>query len=190
MSESPTKEAAFEIARLQAATDGAINERLLRQWFDAAWELCSAMIGLDYPAGTMTESVEVGPRGTVRLSRRPAGPVKLFSCGQPVATLPPSSLLIASNQPNLPNPYTGIGEGRGDWLLTCSTSLCCYCDLTAVYPVGDSDPCSAMPASFVQAVARVFAYMCENRGDVEMDESILSKCGAKVFLSAQITYLL
>lgn len=183
-------EEAFKIARAQAATDGAFDEILLRHWFQTAWEMCAAMIGLEYPAGTVTDKVEVDSLGTVRLSRRPSGPVKLYSCGQPVATVPPTSILLAANRPNLPNPYTGFGEGRGDWLLTCGTSLCCYCDLTAVYPVGDSDPCSAMPASFIQAVARLFSYMCENRGEVEMDESVFSKSGAKAFLSAQITYLM
>jgi hypothetical protein len=181
-------ESAYQIAVLQAAVDGAIDERLLRQWFEAAWELCAAMIGFEFPQRTEQEQVEVSPRGTVRLSRRPSGPVKLYAGGTLVATLPPSSALIGN--PRLPNPYTGIGERAGEWNLVCSTSLCCYCNLVAIYPVGSSDPCTGMPATFLQAVARLFAYMCENRGDVEMDESILSKSGAKAFLSPQITYLM
>jgi len=182
-------ESAYQIARAQAALDGAIEEILVRHWFEASWELCAAMIGATGAGGDVTEPVEVGPRGTVRLSQRPTGPVRLFSCGQLVATLPPGSLLLAGT-PSLPNPYKGFGEGWGNWLLTCSTSLCCYCDLTAVYSTRSRDPCAVLPATFVQAVARLFTYICENRGDVEMDESIISKSGAKAFLAPQLTYVL
>jgi len=42
----------------------------------------------------------------------------------------------------------------------------------------------------VQAVLRLFTYMCENRGDVEMDPEILSTSGANAFLSPQLTYLM
>lgn len=190
MTEAATQqfESAYQIAILQAAVDGAIDERLLRHWFEAAWELCAQMIGFEFPQRTEQEQVEVSSRGTVRLSQRPSGPVKLYAGGSLVATLPPTSALIGN--PRLPNPYTGIGERSGGWNIICQPSLCCYCDLVAIYPVGSSDPCTAMPATFVQAVARVFSYICENRGEVEMDESILSKSGAKAFLSAQITYLM
>jgi len=181
---------AFELAKLQAATDGAIDERLLRHWFEAAWALCAAAIGLTYPERNLTETVEVQGNGTVRLSRTPSGPVRLYSCGVLVETLPATSPLIVNNAPNLPNPYQGFGEFSSGQSVLCLPSLCCHCDLTAVYPVGSSDPCGEQDATFVQAVLRLFTYMCENRGDVEMNPEILSTSGANAFLSQQLTYLM
>jgi len=183
-------EEAFQIAKLQAATDGTFDEPLLRHWFDAAWELCSAAVGLSFPGREISEQVAVNPNGTARLSHKPSGQVRLYSCNTLVAVLPANSPMIGTSASRLPNPYTGFGEGRGDWYLTCGISLCCYCELTAKYMTGSTEPCSPMPATFVQAVARLFTYMVENRGDdSNMDPSILSRSGAKAFLSGQMTYL-
>jgi len=185
-----TTDEAFELAKLQAATDGAIDERLLRHWFEAAWALCAVAIGLDYPQRNVTEQVEVQGNGAVRLSRTPTGPVRLYSCGVLVAALPPTSPLILTSAPNLPNPYRGFGEFSTDASALCLPSLCCHCDLTASYPVGSSDPCGESDATFVQAVLRVFTYICENRGDVELDPDVLSRSGANAFLAHQLTYLM
>jgi len=188
MSDGGVYEEAYELAKLQAATDGTFDERLMRHWFAAAWDLCSQMVGLDPQPREINEDVTVTPNGTIKLSHKPSGQIRLYSCYELVAVLPPNSPMLGPSR--LPNPYTGIGEGRrGDWYVTCGISLCCYCDLTAKYMTGSSDPCGPMPAAFTQAVCRLFCYLVENRGDAEMDPSILSKSGAKAFLSGQITYL-
>src|SRR5262249_57625100 len=56
-------EEAYQIAKLQAATDGTFEEVQLRHWFAAAWELCSAAIGFNFPSREITEQVAVNPNG-------------------------------------------------------------------------------------------------------------------------------
>jgi hypothetical protein len=60
--------------------------------------------------------------------------------------------------------------------------------VTAAYTYG-SDTCT-VPPRLVQAVARLFAYICETRGDVELDDQVLKKCGAFRFLGPDLTYAL
>jgi hypothetical protein len=95
-------------------------------------------------------------------------------------------------------------DGRGDWYAEsddlifgtdlregCNRcpDLCCYCgDVIAVYAYGDSS-CNISPR-FLQAVARLFTYIAENRGDVELNEQSLKKSGAFAFLGPNLTYAL
>jgi hypothetical protein len=58
----------------------------------------------------------------------------------------------------------------------------------AVYTYGDVG-CSISPR-FVQAVARLFTYIAENRSGVELNEQILKKSGAFAFLGPDLTYAL
>lgn len=182
-------EDAYEIAKLHAATDGAFDERLMRHWFDAAWQLCSEAIGLDYPARQVNETVPVNADGTVSLTGKPTGDVKLYANGSLVAVLPPNAPTLTGHR-DLPNPYANPSDDWS-WRLRCSPSLCCYCYLQAVYDVGQRlDPCrDQFSPTFVQAVARLFAYMVENRGDVKVDDQVLTNSGAKGFLASHMTYI-
>jgi hypothetical protein len=87
---------------------------------------------------------------------------------------------------------TGVGRAKlhhNDHCAGPCPDLCCYRgDVTAAYTYG-SDTCAASPR-FVQAVARLFAYICENRDDVELDDQALKKCGAFRFLGFDLTYAL
>jgi hypothetical protein len=156
---------AFAIAKLQAQCDGAFPEPLLRHWFEAAWQHCAEMVGFVYPAQEVREPISLRLDGSFTISHRPTGPVRIFAGYTLLMTLPPSL--------------------ERTW---CDPSLCCHCNLFAQYMIGE-DTCNISP-SFVQAVARLFTYMVENRGDVEMDREILAKCGALTFLSGGLTYAL
>jgi hypothetical protein len=173
---------AYDLAKLHAATENSFAEPLMRQWFEAAWAVCADAIGLVYPARQVTESVAVLPNGTVKLSAEPSSDVKLYAGYMLVAVLPPNAPELSGHR-NLPNPFAD-----DDTSITCSVSLCCYCNLTAVYSVGSCNLCDLSPA-FVQAVCQLFAYMCENRGDVKMDDQILTRSGAKGFLASRMTYV-
>jgi len=158
--------AAFALCKLQAATDGAFPDELLRHWFDAAWDLCAEMVGLVFPARAVVEPIFLDECGNFALSYPPASEVKIYAGYTLIAVLPPSL--------------------RRTW---CDPSLCCHCNITAHYTVGNDDPCSAIPPRFVQGVARLFTYMVENRGDVEMNDQILGRCGALRFLSPDLAYV-
>lgn len=157
-------EAAFEICKLQAANDGAFDEGWLRHVFAAAWSKCADMIGLE-PPQEITEPICIDDRGTFTLSHRPTGPVQIFDGYQLIAVLPPSLKADA-----------------------CTPALCCLCHPRAVYMAGSAS--CELPPGFVQAVARVFAYILANRGDAEMDPNILSRSGAKAFLRDDLTFML
>ena len=174
-------ESAYEIAKLHAAVDGAFDETLTRHWFEAAWELCAEAVGFITPSRQITESVTVHGNGRVQLSHRPSSEVRLYASGRLVAVLSPNAPELTGHR-NLPNPYE---YEEGD---ICAPALCCLSGcLQAVYSVGQDDACGVSPA-FVQAVAQLFAYMAENRGDVKMDDQILTKSGAKGFLNPWLTY--
>lgn len=158
---------AYEICKLQAAADGAFSEPLMQHWFKAAWDLCAGMIGHVYPPQQITERVTILSSGSFRLSHQPTSDVRLYAGATLVAVLPPS--LQMSDR----------------WL--CRPSLCCYCDLLAQYDIGE-ETCEISPR-FLQAVARLFAYMVENRGDVELDREVLAKCGALAWLGPDLTYV-
>jgi len=181
-------EAAYEIAKLHAATDQSFAEPLMRHWFNAAWEVCADAAGFVYPARQVTETVTVNQRdGSIKLSGEPTSEVRLFSNGVLVAVLPPNAPQLDSHR-NLPNPYD-YPEG---WDVCMPASLCCYCTLTAQYNIGQpaGDVCSQqISPAFVQAVAQLFAHMVENRGDVKMDDQILTRSGAKGFLAPHLTYV-
>lgn len=173
-------ENAYEIAKLHAAVDSAFDERLTRHWFEAAWETCASAIGM-VPAGQITESVEVDAWGHLKLSGKPTSQVKLYANGRLTMVLPPNSPMLSGSR-YLPNPYE---HHEADF---CAPALCCLAGcLQAVYSVGQQD--CGVPASFVQAVARLFAYMVENRGDVKIDDQILTNSGAKGFLAPHMTYI-
>jgi hypothetical protein len=178
-------EDAYEIAKLQASTDGAFDERLTRHWFAAAWETCASAIGM-VPPGQITETVNVDGWGNIKLSGKPTSDVKLYANGALVAVLPPNAPQLDGHR-NLDNPYAYNDINS---IACMPPSLCCYCSLTAQYSVGHrTDPCGEFSPSFVQAVARLFAYMVENRGDVKIDDQILTNSGAKGFLAPNMTYI-
>lgn len=157
-------DAAYQIAKLHAATDGAFDERLMRHWFDAAWEVCADFSNFIYPPQQVREVVTPHPEtGEIKLSHEPSGPVQIYSGARFIGTLPANSWAFGGTLPS-------------------RLDLCCLCDLTVIYTVGEEGECGRIPATFVQAVARVFAYLAENRGDVERDPFILSKSGAMAFL--------
>jgi len=159
-------DAAFALAKMQAATDDAFPVELLRHWFDAAWDLCAEAAGLVFPARAIVEPICLDDCGNFRLTFRPTSDVQIFTGYTLLMVLPPTL--------------------KRNW---CQPSLCCHCNLTARYTVGDDDPCSAIPPHFVQAVCRLFTYMVENRGDTEMDDQVLGKSGALTFLSPDLTYV-
>jgi hypothetical protein len=173
-------ESAYEIAKLHAAIDGAFDERLTRHWFEAAWETCASAVGM-VPPGQITETVNVDAWGNVKLSGKPTSSVKLHANGALVMVLPPNAPVFSGSR-YLPNPYE-----RND-VDICMPALCCLAGcLQAVYSVGQQD--CGYPPSFVQAVARLFAYMVENRGDVKIDDQVLTNSGAKGFLAGHMTYI-
>jgi len=158
---------AFALCKLQAAADESFPDELLRHWFEAAWSLCAQMVGLVYPSQEIVEPIALDRRGAFTLSHQPSGCVRIYDGYTLLMTLPPS--LVRTH---------------------CDPSLCCRCDLSAHYMIGSEDPCADISPRFVQAVARLFTYMVENRGDVPLDENILGKCGALRFLSPDLTYVL
>src|SRR5262245_46759534 len=176
--------AAYEIAKLQAATAGAFDEKLLRHWFEAAWDLCAAMVGLVFPPLPVDEMVTVAPAGALLLSAPPPGAVRFCSAPDLVAVLPPNSPCVGPRPGGLFDDESGVG-------LRCP-DLCCFCNVRAIYTTdgGLGIECDEGPPWFVQAVARLFVYIAENRGDTEMDERVLAKCGAKAFLAPYLTYAL
>lgn len=157
---------AFEICKMQASTDDAFPDALLRHWFEAAWDLCAAMVGLVYPPREVSDRIVLDHHGNFALSHKPSGDVRIYAGYTLIAILPPS--LVRTR---------------------CDPSLCCFCNLTARYMVGTDDPCGAISPRFVQAVARLFTFMVENRGDVQMDDQILGKSGALRFLSPDLLYV-
>lgn len=157
-------EEAFELCKLQASVDGAFPDALLRFWFQSAWDLCASMIGFVYPAREVQEPICPDECGNFTISYQPSSVVQIFSGYSLVATFPPN-----------------LRRTR------CDPALCCYCNLVAKYTVGE-ETCE-LPPRFLQAVARLFTYICENRGDTELDEAVLGKCGAKLFLSPDLTYV-
>jgi hypothetical protein len=167
MLEKPKElEEAYEFCLLQANIDGAFDERLTWRMFQAAWDLCAAYVGLVWPAREIEERISINPiDGSFTLSHIPTSNVKLYSNFRLVAVLPPTLVRDC-----------------------CDPHLCCFCALRAIYTVGE-DLCE-VPPRFLQAVARLFTYMIENRGDSELDDQVLSKCGAKAFLGPDLTYVL
>lgn len=154
---------AYEICKLQAATDSTFDEKLMRHWFGAAWDLCAEMIGLTPPM-EIEETVVIRADGSFVLSHEPTSEVRLFSGYTLVLILPPT-----------------LERSR------CDPALCCFCNLVARYRIGQ-ETCE-LPPRFVQAVARVFAYIVENRGDSELDREVLAKCGALTFLGPDLMYV-
>jgi len=157
---------AFALCKMQASTDEAFPDELLRHWFEAAWNLCAEMVGLVFPARAVVEPICLDRCGNFTLSDQPSGDVRIYDGYTLIMILPPS-----------------LQRNR------CQPSLCCYCNLSAHYTVGNDDPCDAIPPRFIQAVARLFTYMVENRGDTELNDQILGKCGALCFLSPDLDYV-
>ena len=156
---------AYEFCIEYANIDGAFSKRLTWGVFRQAWDTCATFIGFVFPPREIEERIAISPiDGTFTLSHRPTSEVKLYSGYNLVAVLPPSLTRDC-----------------------CDPHLCCFCALRAVYTVGE-DVCE-VPPTFLRAVARLFTYLIENRGDSEMDEHMLSKCGAMLFLSPDVTYV-
>jgi len=159
---------AFEICKAQAAVDGAFSEALLKHWFQASWDQCAEMVGLIWPPQDITERITIRRDGSFRLSYQPSSEVKIYDGATLLLTLPPS----LERSPCDP------------FLCEC----CTCCGLTAHYRTG-GEFCE-VPPRFVQAVARLFTYMVENRGDTPQDEHLLYKCGAWAFLSPELTFVM
>lgn len=166
---------AYALCKAHAAVDSAFSEALTLQWFNAAWDLCADHAGFVFPPQEIREPVEIDPRtGTIKLSHEPSGPVQFFAGGRLVATLAPNSSCFGPERDRL-----------------CCPSLCCYCgNLRAVYTFGAEFGCDGVPAWFVQAVAQVFAFIAENRGDTQREPDLLRRSGAISFLSRATTYVL
>lgn len=152
----------YDLCKQQASVDGAFPEPLMQAWFQSAFDLCAAMVDF-YPPRQIEEKVIVRPDGTIRLSYWPSSDVKFYAGYRLILTLPKT--LERS---------------------MCDPALCCYCDLTVRYTIGEQT--CGIPPRFAQAVMRLFAYMCENRGDSEMDEHILKKSGAFAFIAPDLLY--
>ena len=164
-------EQTYAFCKEHAMVEGAFSERLTRQWFNAAWALCAEHIGFIYPARTITEMVPVNQEyGTIALSYRPSSPVTLKDGYRVVTILPPNAPCIT-------------GEGG-------CPEVCCFCWLHATYTVGEDLGCDGVPPRFVQAVAQLFAYIVENRGDTAMQPYLLYQSGAHAFLAPEVTYVL
>ena len=120
---------------------------------------------------TITEMVPVNQEyGTIALSYRPSSPVTLKDGYRVVTILPPNAPCIT-------------GEGG-------CPEVCCFCWLHATYTVGEDLGCDGVPPRFVQAVAQLFAYIVENRGDTAMQPYLLYQSGAHAFLAPEVTYVL
>lgn len=181
---------AYEICKLQASADGAFPDALLWHWFEASWDFCAVMIGFTYPPERKRQTITQRRDGTVPLLDHPSSDVRIYSGPNLVAILPPDS-----------SAFNGRGWRQGDDAIYgpdhlydagCNglPNLCCYCNLVAEYTVGEEMPCGDIPPRFLQAVARLFTFILENRGDVQLDEDILKKCGAFAFLSNEVTFAL
>jgi len=158
-------EAAYEICKLQAAADGTFDDKLMRHWFKAAWETCAQIDGLTPPT-QIEESITIrASDGGFTLSHEPTGPVEIYDNYRLVAVLPPS-----------------LERSR------CDPAFCCLCNPWARYMTGQ-ESCE-ISARFIQAVARVFAYIVENRGDSLVPGTadmgaVLRESGAMAFLEPQ-----
>ena len=153
---------AYKICLLQAQVDGAFDEALTRHWFEAAWELCATMIDL-IPEQQIREPLSVNSCGNYELSHRPNGSVEIFDGYKLIVVLP--------------RPL--------ERSISCAPWLCCLCHPYARYHIGSGISCDGISPGFIQAVARVFTYIVENRGDSELDPGVLSKCGALAFLEVE-----
>lgn len=182
---------AYELCKLHASVNGAFPEALMRHWFDAAWDLCAGMIDFQYPPQQTREVVHQRGDGSIRLRHMPTSEVKFFAGPDLVAVVPPNSPCFEADSAR-----ERYGEADGLMFATnlrhgCDRcpDLCCACgDVTAVYAHGD-DSCR-IPPRFMQAVARLFTYIAENRGDVELNDQILKQSGAFAFLGPDVTYAL
>lgn len=162
---------AYAIAKEHAVVEGAFSERLMRHWFEAAWGMCAESVGLIFPSQRIDEWVAVNPiTGGIPLSYPPTSDVELYLGARRVALLKPSAPCL-----------NGMGS--------CWDVPCCERALRAIYWAGE-DFNGAVPPRFLQAVCRLFTYICENRGDVPLDEAVLGKSGAKAFLNPDLTYVL
>lgn len=195
-------ERAFQFCKLNASIDDAFPDDMTRVWFMGCFELCAAMCGLVWPPRTIQERTMMDGRGHIHLSFPPSSPVQFFRGPFLIATVPADSpCLIGGGQ--IPNcdydPIDIFPRPR-----TCCPPELCDCwgtPLVAKYTAGPRDACTTLdargnriatlPASFVMAVARAFAFVCENRGDTPMDANMLSICNALTFLNPNgVTYVM
>lgn len=158
------REQAYQLCKMQASVDCAYEEPLLRFWFESAWDLCADMVDLT-PFQEIKEPLQVNDCGRATLSYRPNGPVEILDGYTVVAVVP--------------RPF--------DRILCYSEGLCCLCMPYARYTIGQNG--CGFPPRFIQAVARVFAYLVENHGD-SGDDHILTRCGAMSFLAPDVSYVL
>jgi hypothetical protein len=162
--EADQVEQAYQLCKLHASADGAFDETLMRQWFNACWALCATMVDLT-PPQEIEEKITINPAdGSFILSHVPTSDVQVFDKYQLVAVI------------------------RRDLVRQPCANLCCLCDPWVKYMIGQ-ETCEVSPM-FIQAVMRLFAYQVENRGDSELDREVLAKCGALTFLMPDLTYVL
>lgn len=186
----PAMAKCFEICKLHASTDGAFDDKLTVHWFQAAFDLCADFAGLIYPPRKIRESVVMDYRGRIHLSHPPSSKVQFVRGPNLVAELPPDSPCL-QGAPNNCGYYSDPliwGYDR-----SCCPAALCECmgsPITAIYWTGSIDCNDEFPAMFVQAVARVFAFICENRGDTQLNELTLQRCNAMTFLQRYVTFVL
>lgn len=178
----PQDDSLFELCKLQAITDGAFPEPILRHFYEAALQRCAKFVGWTHPSRQVRETVAVSGDGSILLSEFPSGEVTLMAGAQVIDRLPKPEM-------------RRITPGHRAW--------CCHCYLQATYQVGvDLCDVSCLPADFKQAVCRVFAYLVENRGESVQDSSmssrsdsvqsrdIMTRSGARDFLRSYLTTVL
>jgi hypothetical protein len=189
--DSPAVQRAYELCKLHAATDDAFDDVLTRQWFKACYELCVDFTGLVYPPQRIKEQVTLDARGRIYLSYPPSSNVDFYRGIYKVASLPPNSPCLQGS----PNSCSYDWDPEvWDLERSCCPPALCDCvgsPLTAIYQAGEGcGPNDDLPAWFVQGLAQVFTWYCENRGDTQFDAAILSKCGAMTFLQRGVTFVL
>jgi hypothetical protein len=148
------------------------------------------MIDFQYPPRQTREVVHQRSDGSIRLLHSPTSEVKFYAGPDLVAVLPPNSPCFEYGRARERSATDDLIFGT-DLREGCNRcpDLCCYCgDVIAVYTYGDAG-CTISPR-FVQAVARLFTYIAENRGDVELDDQVLKKSGAFAFLGPNLTFAL
>lgn len=155
---------AYRLAKQHANVSLNFADDLTWFWYEAALERCADYVGWLIGERDVAEVVEIKPDGLIRLSLQPSSDVEFWSGPSRIAVEPATGRYVKA-----------------------TSILCCQCCLSARYTAG-IDVCE-LPASFLMGVARLFVYIAENRGEVEMDENVLGRSGAKSFLVPYTTFV-
>jgi hypothetical protein len=193
----PALASAYEFCLLHAAIDDALPEELTKQWFLNIFDICADYVGLDWPPRRIRETVYMDQRGRIHLSGKPGTSVKFYRGPNLVAELPPDSPCLQGSPNNCAYDDSSLWRSQP----SCCPPALCDCQgtpMTAVYETGTGVGCGngangaggGLPPWFLQGVAHVFAWVCENRGDSEMHRpDLLHRCGAIDFLNRGIRWI-